>query len=117
MQMQNQRRAERIDTHLKIGYSCAHMRSELKERHVNISPTGIAFEVDTGFMEWAASMSIQLECPNGELYELKGRYVRHVLGKPGWMAFEFEEGDQAFFNAITEFVAIKTVLLLAKEHT
>jgi hypothetical protein len=117
MQMQppNKRRAERIDTHLIIGYSFGDVVSPMKSRHVNISQTGVAFEVDSGFVEWTARISIEILCADGNIYSLTGRVVRHVLGKEGWMAFEFEENDESFFMNLSEHINLHQIISLAQE--
>jgi hypothetical protein len=77
----------------------------MKDRRVNISATGIAFELSEPLQDWCDfECQISIECPNREVFSLSAFYVRHFEDKPSWIAFSFSDAPQTFSKNIRNYI-------------
>ncbi|MCH9742514.1 MAG: hypothetical protein K0U21_04825 [Proteobacteria bacterium] len=98
-----------LKTKMMLSYATGNAIAPFKEREIMISERGIALHVDDDFQEHAATMIINFKCPNGQEYSVHSRYLKHLLGMKGWMAFEFERGDESFFAGLSAYIRAEGV--------
>lgn len=110
--MIEQRSSLRIDGVFNVGYQVFCQEGRLmflsipmKDRRVNISSTGIAFEVSEPLQDWCDfECQISIECPSREVFNLSAFYVRHFEDKPSWIAFSFSNTPKTFSKHIRNYI-------------